>query len=137
MVIGHQPAQPVDVSTIDAIDETDHSRDRRQPPSTHTLNVDEPKRYSHSVGQLPQARSTCRSGRHRAQIDLIGFPRAVISQEPSRPNSPSRGVAVAFIEVNGAPIELMEIDHEARPDLSLAVAGDRRWLQAVALWGGC
>lgn len=61
----------------------------------------------------------------------------MISQEPSRPNSPSRGVAVAFIEVNGAPIELMEIDHEARPDLSLAVAGDRRWLQAVALWGGC
>ena len=33
------------------------------------------------------------------------------------PNSPSKGVVVAFIEVNGAPIELMQIDHEARPDL--------------------
>ena len=33
------------------------------------------------------------------------------------PNSPSRGVAVAFIEVNGAPVELMQIDHDVRPDL--------------------
>jgi len=33
------------------------------------------------------------------------------------PNSPSRGVTVAFIEVHGAPIELMQIDHQARPDL--------------------
>jgi hypothetical protein len=33
------------------------------------------------------------------------------------PNSPSRGVIVAFIEVNGAPVELMQIDHQARPDL--------------------
>jgi len=33
------------------------------------------------------------------------------------PNSPSSGVIVAFIEVNGAPVELMQIDHEARPDL--------------------
>ena len=33
------------------------------------------------------------------------------------PNSPSHGVMVAFIEVNGAPVELMEIDHQARPDL--------------------
>jgi len=33
------------------------------------------------------------------------------------PNSPSRGVTVAFIEVNGAPVELMQIDHQARPDL--------------------
>jgi hypothetical protein len=33
------------------------------------------------------------------------------------PNSPSRGVRVAFIEVRGAPIELLEIDHTARPDL--------------------
>ena len=29
----------------------------------------------------------------------------------------SRGVVVAFIEVNGAPVELMQIDHEVRPDL--------------------
>ena len=27
------------------------------------------------------------------------------------PNSPSRGVLVAFIEVSGAPVELMQIDH--------------------------
>ena len=33
------------------------------------------------------------------------------------PNSPSRGVLVAFVEVRGAPVELMQIDHEARPDL--------------------
>ncbi|HEY3649824.1 MAG TPA: hypothetical protein VGL33_17785 [Streptosporangiaceae bacterium] len=33
------------------------------------------------------------------------------------PNSPSRGVLVAFIEVSGAPVELMQIDHAARPDL--------------------
>jgi hypothetical protein len=33
------------------------------------------------------------------------------------PNSPSRGVMVAFVEVNGAPVELMQIDHQARPDL--------------------
>lgn len=33
------------------------------------------------------------------------------------PNSPSRGVLAAFIEVNGAPVELLQIDREARPDL--------------------
>jgi hypothetical protein len=33
------------------------------------------------------------------------------------PNSPSHGVMVAFVEVNGAPVELMQIDHYARPDL--------------------
>jgi hypothetical protein len=31
------------------------------------------------------------------------------------PNSPSHGVRVAFVEVNGAPVELLQIDHEARP----------------------
>ena len=33
------------------------------------------------------------------------------------PNSPSRGVLVAFVEIQGAPVELMQIYHEARPDL--------------------
>jgi len=33
------------------------------------------------------------------------------------PNSPSRGVLVAFIEVNGAPIELMQIDRSIRKDV--------------------
>jgi hypothetical protein len=33
------------------------------------------------------------------------------------PNSPSAGVMVALIEVNGAPVELMQIDHGLRPDL--------------------
>lgn len=33
------------------------------------------------------------------------------------PNSPSRGVIVAFIEVQGAPVELLQIDHDTRPDL--------------------
>lgn len=32
-------------------------------------------------------------------------------------NSPSRSVTVAFIEVSGAPVELMQIDHQARSDL--------------------
>ena len=27
------------------------------------------------------------------------------------PNSPAKGLTVAFIEVNGAPVELMQIDH--------------------------
>jgi hypothetical protein len=28
------------------------------------------------------------------------------------PNSPTAGVMVAFVEVNGAPVELMQIDDE-------------------------
>jgi len=34
-----------------------------------------------------------------------------------QPNSPSIGVMVAFIEVNGAPVELMQIDRNVRTDL--------------------
>lgn len=33
------------------------------------------------------------------------------------PNSPSLGVTVAFIEVNGAPVELLQIDRTVRTDL--------------------
>jgi hypothetical protein len=33
------------------------------------------------------------------------------------PNRPSPGVRVAMIEVRGAPVELMQIDHDQRPDL--------------------
>ncbi len=33
------------------------------------------------------------------------------------PNSPSAGVLVAFIEVNGAPVELLQIDRAIRHDL--------------------
>lgn len=33
------------------------------------------------------------------------------------PNSPSPGVRVAFIQVRGAPVELMQIDRAIRPDL--------------------
>jgi hypothetical protein len=33
------------------------------------------------------------------------------------PNSPSPGVVVAFIEVNGAPVELLSIDRTIRKDL--------------------
>ena len=32
-------------------------------------------------------------------------------------NSPSEGVKVAFIEVRGAPVELMEINRAIRPEL--------------------
>ncbi len=34
-----------------------------------------------------------------------------------KPNSPSLGVVVAFIEVNGAPVELMQIDRSLQPDI--------------------
>jgi hypothetical protein len=33
------------------------------------------------------------------------------------PNSPSEGVTVAMIEVNGAPVELMQVDRALRPDV--------------------
>jgi hypothetical protein len=33
------------------------------------------------------------------------------------PNSPSDGVMIAFVEVNGVPVELLQIDHVTRPDL--------------------
>jgi len=33
------------------------------------------------------------------------------------PNSPSTGVIVAFIEVNGAPVELLQVDRAIRPDV--------------------
>lgn len=33
------------------------------------------------------------------------------------PNSPSTGVIVAFIEVNGAPVELLQVDRTIRPDV--------------------
>ena len=33
------------------------------------------------------------------------------------PNSPSRGVLVAFIEVNGAPVELLQVDRTIREDV--------------------
>ena len=33
------------------------------------------------------------------------------------PNSPSPGVTVAFIEVNGAPVELLQVDRALRPDV--------------------
>ena len=33
------------------------------------------------------------------------------------PNSPSRGVVVAFIEVNGAPVELLQVDRTIRQDV--------------------
>ena len=33
------------------------------------------------------------------------------------PNVPSPGVLVAFIEVRGAPVELMQVDHGRRRDL--------------------
>jgi hypothetical protein len=32
-------------------------------------------------------------------------------------NSPSRGVVVAFIEVNGAPVELLQVDRTIRKDM--------------------
>jgi hypothetical protein len=34
-----------------------------------------------------------------------------------KPNGPSPGVIVAFIEVNGAPVELLQVDRARRSDL--------------------
>jgi hypothetical protein len=34
-----------------------------------------------------------------------------------QPNCPSRGVVVAFIEVNGAPVELLQVDRTIRQDV--------------------
>ena len=44
-------------------------------------------------------------------VAMAGYPVLI------EPNSPSPGVTVAFVEVRGAPVELMQIDHEKRPDL--------------------
>ena len=33
------------------------------------------------------------------------------------PNSPSRGVVVAFVEVDGAPVELLQVDRRIRPEV--------------------
>jgi hypothetical protein len=33
------------------------------------------------------------------------------------PNSPSKGVIVAMVEVRGAPVELMQVDRSVRPDV--------------------
>ena len=41
-----------------------------------------------------------------------------------QPNSPSPGVLVAMVEVRGAPVELMQIDHELRPDLDSDLGHD-------------
>ena len=48
------------------------------------------------------------------QLDLKALEDQQVIIEP---NSPSPGVTVAFIEVNGAPVELLQIDHTTRPDL--------------------
>jgi hypothetical protein len=45
------------------------------------------------------------------QAAIAGYPVII------EPNSPSPGVLVAFIEVNGAPVELLQVDHAVRPDL--------------------
>jgi hypothetical protein len=51
-------------------------------------------------------------------FEVDDLPAALVDQRVIiEPNSPSPGVTVAFIEVNGAPVELLQIDHVARPDL--------------------
>ena len=48
------------------------------------------------------------------------------------PNSPSKGVRVAFVEVRGAPVELMEIDRaQLIPELG-DVAGVAAFIEAAA-----
>ena len=50
------------------------------------------------------------------EVDDLGI--ALIGQKILiPPNSPSRGVMVAFIEVNGAPVELLQIAEPDRTDL--------------------
>ena len=51
-------------------------------------------------------------------FEVDDLPAALVDQRVIiEPKSPSPGVTVAFIEVNGAPVELLQIDHVARPDL--------------------
>jgi hypothetical protein len=51
-------------------------------------------------------------------FEVDDLSQAIVGQEVLiEPNSPSKGVLVAFIEVNGAPVELMQVDHNQRPDL--------------------
>jgi hypothetical protein len=45
-------------------------------------------------------------------------------------------VLVAFIEVSGAPVELMQIDHEARPDLTRKLGSGGRAAANLDLEGG-
>ena len=52
------------------------------------------------------------------QATIRGWVQAIRDQKVIvAPNSPSTGVLVAMIEVNGAPVELMQIDHLVRKDL--------------------
>jgi hypothetical protein len=51
-------------------------------------------------------------------FEVDDLAQAILNQKVIiEPNSPSAGVLVAFIEVNGAPVELMQIDHLLRKDL--------------------
>jgi hypothetical protein len=63
----------------------------------HHLDEDKVSTYAQILGQLPPVVGT--------------------GEGAPYPDSPRRGVTVAFIEVSGAPVELMQIDHQARPDL--------------------
>jgi len=56
--------------------------------------------------------------RHGVESAVDDLSEAIRNQKVIiHPNSPSAGVLVAFIEVNGAPVELMQIDHSLRKDL--------------------
>jgi len=57
------------------------------------------------------------SGSFDGEIPLPHLPALHGHRVIIEPNSPSRGVIVAFVEVNGVPVEPLQIDHEARPDL--------------------
>jgi hypothetical protein len=53
VIVGHQLAQTVNVTAIDAVDETDHSRGRRQPLAAHASNVTEAKRLKAEAAGVP------------------------------------------------------------------------------------
>ena len=51
-------------------------------------------------------------------FEVDNLEEALVNQEVIiPPNSPSQGVTVAFIKVDGAPVELLEIDRSMRKDL--------------------
>jgi len=65
-------------------------------------------------------RTVSRAGEDRSALafEVDDLAEAILDQKVIvAPNSPSTRVLVAMIEVNGAPVELMQIDHLLRKDL--------------------
>ena len=70
------------------------------------------------VSKAPPLTSYARATRLSSSERPIRVAEAIAGQRVLiEPNSPSAGVLVAMIEVNGAPVELMQVDRQLRPDV--------------------